>query len=373
MKKILYLLLVALVFLLPGCGIVTSLEDLPFYQPIATEPDYSSYPQIGNTIELRDFVLEQQQQDILEFSLVYNGQEPLADDVFTQISEACFVSYSRAGEGPWLYNLKLSEYPGNKIVDAYFSQDTTGLTAEEKKALEVAVEMVETAKAQAENDYEVERILYEALAEKITYYSSSLTYDEPEDQPWYLNAVGALTKGAANCQGYTDAFYTVASIAGFEVGRMGVETPGDPHSVNTICLDGQWYVVDVTYGDNETGPVDYRLFNAGMDMIGEYWWEDEMELRPIAENTNPQYYYYLRNEIAFDTPEEVAQHIAQIWDTTGQDCVYAMLRDSADGESFSDYLYDALIELDKSFRYSIWYSDNERDSFFAVTFEPAEE
>lgn len=373
MKKLLCLALVLLMLWLPGCEIIDSLEEFPVYIPAATQPDYSAYPQISSTIELRDFVLEQQQQDVLEFSFVFNGQEPLPDDVFTKVSQACFVSYSREGEGPWLYNVKLHEYPGNKIVDAYFSQNSEGLTDEEKKALEVAVEMVETAKTQAKDDYELELLLYTALAEKITYYSSELSFDEPENQPWYLNAVGALTKGAANCQGYTDAFYTVASIAGFQVGRMGVDTPEDPHSVNTIYLDGQWYVVDVTYGDNESGPVDYRLFNAGMDMIGEYWWDEEMEIFPIADVTNPEYYYYQHNGLAFDTPEEAAQYIAETWDATGQENVYAMVRDYVEGETFKDYLYDELVALNKSFSISIAYSDNERDSFFIVIFAPAEE
>lgn len=375
MRKLMCLLLVLSVVFLAGCGDIIQLEDFDFLLPIPTEKDYSSYPQISSIIELRDFVLEQQSQDVLEFSFVYTKTEPLPEDIFTRVSEVCFVSYSREGEGPFLYEVELFEYPGNRIVDAYFSQDTTNLNEKEQKALEVAVEMVEDAKEKAENDWELEMLLYAALADKITYYSSDMSYESPEEQPWYLNAVGALTMGAANCQGYADAFYTVASIAGFEVGRMGVETPEDPHMVNTIRIDGQWYVVDVTYGDSEGSPVDYRLLNAGLDMIGEYWWSEEVERRPISASTNPQYYYYLRNDIVFDTPEETAQYIAETWDATSQECVYAMLQNYSEGEILNDYLYDALVKLDKSFSYSydMWYTNNERDSFFAVVFEKTEE
>ncbi len=371
MKKLICILLVSVVVFLAGCVDISYLEE--FLQPIPTEPDYSSYPQISTLVELRNFVLEQQSQDILEFSFVYTQQEPLPDNIFTEISEACFVTYRQQGEGPYLYEVELFEYPGNRIVDAYFSQDTSMLNEKEQKALEVAVEMVEDANAEAENNWELEMLLYTALVDKITYYSSDMSYETPEEQPWYLNAVGALTLGAANCQGYADAFFTVASIAGFEVGRMGVETSEDPHMVNTICLDGQWYVVDVTYGDTEGASTDYRLLNAGMDMIGEYWWDEQAERHPIAETTNPEYYYYLRNEIVFDTPEETAQYIAETWDTTGQECVYAMLRNYTDGEAFGDYLYDALVKLEKSVSYQMWYSDNEQDSFFSVVFKQTEE
>ena len=365
MKKSICLVLLAVMLLLPGCEIVSPLDE---YLPVASEPDYSAYPQIENTIALRDFVVEQQKKDILEFSLVYTGAEPLPEDIFTKVTEACFVSYSQQGDGPWLYNVTLTEFPGQRIADAYFSQDHFNLSADEKMALDVAVEMVESAKAQAENDYELELLLYQALAEKITYYDDDVTYDKPEDQPWFLNAVGALTKGQANCQGYADAFYTVASIAGFQVGRMGVETPGDPHMVNTICLDDQWYVVDVTYGDTDSGPVDYRLLNAGMDMIGEYWWAPENEHHPIAEVTNPDYYYYLHHAIAFDTPKETAQYIAETWATTNQKTVYAMLRNESDPKVLNDHLHDALVELNQACSYSIWYSGNGKDSFFIVVF-----
>ena len=98
-----------------------------------------------------------------------------------------------------------------------------------------------------------------------------------------------------------------------------------------------------------------------------------MEIFPIAESTNPEYYYYLRNEIAFDTPEEAAKYIAETWDTTGQENVYAMVRDYVEGETFKDYLYDELVALNKSFSISIAYADNGQDSFFIVIFAPAEE
>ncbi len=373
MKKYLCVLLVLCMILFSGCVYpdLDELEQLLFPNRI----DYDSYTQINDMIQLRDYIFEQQSQDNLKMSFVYTGEDPLTGDDIIRMADACFVNMVQEGENYCLYHLTLTEFPGNRIVDAYFNDDTSSLSDDEILALNTAVDIVEEARSQAENEWELEFAIYDALTERITYLDGDNSYDAPENQPRHLNAVGALVDGFANCQGYADAFYTVASIAGFQVGRMGVETPEDPHMVNTILLDSKWYVVDVTYGDDENEMVEYRLVNAGKDMIVEYWWDKIDERYPISLTTDPDEYYYKRNQSAFYTQAEVLDYFAKQWETNGYGIYCAMLYNGSvedfDPEAANDELYDILMKYNQSFQYRLWYLPNERDVFFTVEFSEA--
>ena len=370
MKKYLCILLVFSFILLSGCSYI-DLDELE--QIVSTYfIDYDSYEQIQDKAELRNYIKQQQEQGILEISFVYNGEGDVVGDDILCAADACYVSIIREGENQCLYHITLTEFPGKRIADAYLRNDTSLLSADELLALDVATQIVEDAQSTATDNLDLERIIYDALIEHITYVETEIIFDLPEDQPRPLNAIGALLDGQANCQGYADAFYAVASIAGFEVGRMGVDTPEDPHMVNTICLDGNWYVVDVTFADDEHGIADYRLLNAGKDLIVEFWWDKEDEIYPIAELSHSDYFYYYRNQCVFDSQDALIKYFAEQWNTSGFGVYLAMLR-NGDTEDFdfnaiNDALYDKLSEYNEPLRYNFAYMPNEKDVFFAVTY-----
>jgi len=130
----------------------------------------------------------------------------------------------------------------------------------------------------------------------------------PEEAPAYLSAVGALLDGSANCQGYTDAFLLIASLAGYQVSSQSCADPatGNGHVFNTVRLGDSWYAVDVTNDDNairteDGNRRDYHLFNAGMDVIGEQLtWPEELTAHPIAETSDDRYFYYWDAETGTD-------------------------------------------------------------------------
>ena len=371
MKKALFILSLALMFLLSGCA--AALRDaLDTGYNVFGIPnpdlhiDYASYPDIGDMVELRDHIAAQREQGELEFSFIYSGTEEIDPGVVAQMADVCYVKMTQEGN---ICHLEMTAFPGERIVDAYFSGKTDSLTQDERKALEIAAEMVEDAQNQAENDWELELLLHDMLAERISYSDADIYYEKPEDQPRHLSVIGALLDGQANCQGYTDAFYTLASIAGFEVGRLSVETATDPHMVNLICLNDAWYVVDLTYDDSNDNAVSYQLLNAGLDMIGkEYFWSDAIESNSIVDKSDENCYYIL-NGLAFADLETLSNFIAEEWAENGNTQIHAMLKNEADSEKLNEILPDALSKLGRSYSYSIWHSSNGTDSFYTVIFE----
>lgn len=370
MKKFIIIFSLLSIFLLSGCeDVLNKFSDSykNIVQPIQNkyQADNTDYTEISDQDALRNYVLEMSDADELQFSFVYTGKDKPDPGVIAQMAGACFVEIIQEGD---IHHVTLTEFPGSRIVDAYFSNDAEKLTEDEQLALEEAVKIANEAKERTSDNWELELAIHDLLAERITYSDADIFYEEPEDQPRHLSVIGALLDGEANCQGYTDAFYTVASIAGFAVDRQSVETDTDPHMVNTICLDGDWYVVDLTYNDSDDESISYRLFNAGMDMIAqEYEWAAEVERHPIIPESN-DYNYFIRNDLCFRDVLKLAEYVARMWARYGETEIQALLMDEDEAEKLNEILPAILESYGKSYRYSIWYSTNGEDSFYTIVF-----
>lgn len=325
----------------------------------------STTPTFDSLTSLRDYLNGQKNKNIFEIPFKYTGSEQLTPIMLAQMVSAFMVNYQTRGDAKVI---TITEYPGEHIVDAYFSGNTASLTADEKKAMNKAVQMVSTAKSKAKNSWELELLIHDMLADSITYYDDVRTFSSLENAPRYLSIIGALLDGKANCQGYSDAFYTLASIAGFTVSRMNTETTDDLHVVNTIKLNGLWYVVDVTF-DDQTGdtPTNYRLFNVGLDRIKEFFWKPWKEINPIAA-TSPKEYYYNYKGIVFNNAQALAQYVTDQW-LAGNKTVRGTVANLSDAEAIKTPLKKLLDNTGKAWDYRYWCSNTGKDIYYTFTFK----
>ena len=132
-----------------------SIED----PSISDEPD--DYKEIYNLAELRDYLNEMKNKDILTFDFTYLGDEEFDAELVARMTNSFYVTYNWIGND---YTIELMEFPGDRIVDAFFSGDDSALTDDEKLALERALELVAAADQESENDYEFELYLHNYLA-----------------------------------------------------------------------------------------------------------------------------------------------------------------------------------------------------------------
>lgn len=353
------------------------------YTSSTAEPESSLAPEktvaeIATLTELRDFLNESKENGIFELEFKYVGDpSEVNGETIAQISTACCVTWWCENGNE--YRIIIYEYPGDVIAKAYLSGDTSHLSADELATLDVAEDIVEAAKAKADSVYELELLLHDAIAERVTYINPSTDVPDPKNPPRHLTAVGALIDKEANCQGYTDAFYLLATMAGFTVGRMNVYNDDGWHIVNTLLLDGEWYVVDVTFDDtlnfSDGQKPSYRLFNAGRDFCTEYVWGEEMEYNRLAEKSDENYFYFNDGESTdfeykkgFDDVNELANSLVDEYLATQKSELYAMLV----GEEVEwSVLSDALKQVDTdgvTFHYTIWAYSNGAGTYFIVNF-----
>ncbi len=88
-------------------------------------------------------------------------------------------------------------------------------------------------------------------------------------------AYGALVNGEAVCEGYAKAYKLLLN-------KMGIECDvviNFEHAWNVVCLDGEWYMVDVTNDDND-GNIKYFLL--GQDVL-------------MSDNSVAEYFGYINN------------------------------------------------------------------------------
>lgn len=72
----------------------------------------------------------------------------------------------------------------------------------------------------------------------------------------YDGAYNALIRGWACCNGYAGAFGEIME----ELGIPCEYTTGEDHAWNTVYLDGYWYNIDTTWGDEGGDSISYDYF-----------------------------------------------------------------------------------------------------------------
>ena len=165
------------------------------------------------------------------------------------------LSYGAAENGDdTCVRLGLSYRDGVRLRRAWQQGQADALEPAERQALQTACSLAEEA-SRGETDMEKARTLCVLLCGRLRFSLPGETA---------LNAKGclaALNEGAANCQGYSDAFFLAASILGLEAGYCNgcVLETGENHTWNTLTLDGQVLYVDLTWMDRPSGP-DFSQF-----------------------------------------------------------------------------------------------------------------
>ena len=173
------------------------------------------------------------------------------------------------------------------------------------------------AEAKAPDPLQTAKYIHDRLCSQITYIDDETT-DEDD------TAVGAILNGEANCDGYSDAFYLISSLAGLNVryqhgDSLDKRTPDSRTSVshlwNLLEIDGNWHMVDVTWDDDEEG-WSYIWFNAGRDIASRmHVWNEDMTVSLAAETERPFNIgndFYIGSEAEMQTAVETArqQHLS---------------------------------------------------------------
>ena len=162
-------------------------------------------------------------------------------------------------------------YPGYKVACAVKSGNIGLLSSKEQQLLAKARKLAQSVSALSPTD-KVAMLSHEIG--KITEYVIDETTNEDDC------AYGPLINGKANCDGYSDAFYLCASLAGIDVRYQfgAARNYKGLHLWNLVKIQNKWTSVDVTWDSdqNKTG-FDLMYCMIGRDRLEKlYIWEKDM-------------------------------------------------------------------------------------------------
>ncbi len=113
---------------------------------------------------------------------------------------------------------------------------------------------------------EKEKVIHDWLITHNAYSSSALEKWKGQNLPYLpdeFSAYGAIINGTGVCEAYASAFQVLCHAMGIHCtsiegnARADITEPFERHRWNAVKLDGEWYVVDVTFDDpifkTETG------------------------------------------------------------------------------------------------------------------------
>lgn len=185
---------------------------------------------------------------------------------------------------------RIAYYPGLRMAHAAAAGEEERLTAQERAALETA--RVLAAQSVGESKLETVCAVHDLLAERIAYAPSPSASGYGDND----TALGALLQGRADCDGYADAFYLTATLAGlqaeYQYGQGNGPTGATAHQWNRVLLEGQWYFLDCCWDRErlpEGGARARRLWFllGAKEAAAFYQWDALAHEQPLAENAYP--------------------------------------------------------------------------------------
>ncbi len=145
---------------------------------------------------------------------------------------------------------------GDKISRAmYCKSQRHYLDCSQVSKIDATIDMVKPIiSAAPEAPHEAVKHFHDELCKRTSYSLDYSKYD-------LIDPYEVLSSGKAKCVGYSETFKLLCDIAGIPCRIVDGYGNSIPHEWNMVQLeDGQWYEVDCTFDDSESGDISYNWF-----------------------------------------------------------------------------------------------------------------
>lgn len=207
------------------------------------------YPYYGLLSSLEKLIYKQFYANIVELekNIVPRASLPIEDT--TRVIESLYNDHP---ELYWLDTFFYYKYTDdNEVVEIILEYNETIDNFEDtKKVFDEQTEKIVSAAKNYETDYAKEKFVHNVLIKSIDYeLNSSLNQ----------SAYSALVNNSSVCAGYARAFQHIMIKLGIPTYLVTGEAEGN-HAWNIVKIEDEFYNVDLTWDDNESGDI-YAFFN----------------------------------------------------------------------------------------------------------------
>lgn len=263
-----------------------------------------------------------------------------------------------------------------KYEYAYRTEDTSALTAADLKFYTGLKAYLDDA-YQYDTPFLQEKAIHDYMILHTAYDYDRLYNGTIPMDSYYPE--GLIVNGLAVCDGYRKTFQLFMDILGIECIGVTGKGNGGAHAWNQVKLDGEWYVVDVTWDDpvpDRPGEISYNYFNVTTEKINQNHVAESNP--PEANGTKYNYLQVLVAEGKYTIVtsdigvEEFSRMLNTEWYTRKNEKGEVVIRiEPVNGDTIADIIdtYPGKIAPNYSIyggSYSIGYSD----SYFEFIFKP---
>ena len=240
----------------------------------------------------------------------------------TQIQQVLFAVEADCPELFWLTGNFSYSISQGKIINFYPAVSEDYAAAETRQETQEGIEQglvsylqaIDTAKAEGKTDMQIEMMIHDMIISAIDYAYVPGT-KTPQDAGYAHSIDGVFNGTEAVCEGYAKAFHLLANYAGIDSIYAVGYGDGGGHAWNLVCLDGEWYNIDVTWDDLGSGTyhdgVRYLYYNCDTSSFGDHVYVASVfpgmyDVPETVADTYNYYNYYHLNVTEQDVKDEAA-------------------------------------------------------------------
>lgn len=211
------------------------------------------------------------------------------------------------------------------------------LTTEDKKVIEKINVIIANTIKENMTDYEKELALHDYLIKYAKFdYDNFIESNVPKEA---YTPYGLLVDGTGVCQAYAETTKLLLNAAGIECEIITGTADGGSHAWNIVKLDGEYYMLDVTWDDtfpDVKGKVGYSYFNLTSEQLSKNHVWDKSKW-PVA--NGKKYNYFIYNNLVADNYDDFKQLVIdQI--KKGQKNIYIYVNDYSKDKYNLDFIFD---------------------------------
>ncbi len=187
-----------------------------------------------------------------------------------------------------------------------------------QQQIDASVEELLAGISITDSDYDKAKYIFEILTQNVD-YDASVENNQ--------NIISAFLNRATVCQGYASAAQYLLRLLGIESVIVTGRANGESHAWNLIKLDGEYYYMDVTWGNSRyldrssqtEKHVNYSYLAMTTDEIKETHTFDNHF--PLPECNSISCNYFVRENRYFSewNPEQIGGLLARVWNDGGEE------------------------------------------------------
>lgn len=270
------------------------------------------------------------------------------DSIFSLVHLASVRCQMTSIDGTTNYEYIFNYTPAQRIVKAMRNNDFSELTPNEMTAYKSALSVADKARKSSKNILMQELYIHDWICKSTDYLKG---FDNSAESD-VSSVVGVFVNHQANCQGYSEAFYLLATMLGFEVDCVTGVAKGEPHGWNVIKINNNWYAVDVTWDDGNNLYISHLYLNAPQEIMNYDHVASTYNPHPVVKSMDDKYFFNWKSNSAgkyFKDPAEAINYVLKT--AKGGQPEVEVLFDNIEGFNSYNSVLSTLKEINASKEY----------------------